>query len=201
MFTKDEKKSVFPSYGFGFLLGKNTSYGSSKKIEIFTNKDVDDPMKRSEYNLMVRSMLDSIGTLYGGTNTPFMVQLLIHDKTCRACKENMPYWDAITFELQKRLLMYAPKKVELGDRITEDNGLTGYDILEMYDAHSIPFIIQNFEIKSKKFRNVEKNIVENKEWILSYVGKIHPFGFLSEIFKVPNLWLKSRNPYSTNNNF
>lgn len=176
----------------------NYFYGSREKVAIFTAKEIGNGFKRADHNEKISRIIAKIGEEHGDIGTPNMTQIFIHSEKCPSCKESLPIWRRITKALKQVLPTYFSQEIEY-DKESDFNGMriTGREIYNFFKMSGIPFVLQNFEIVKRFVSDgSEYYAVESKKtWIPSYEGSIHPYGFLSKIFKTKNDFVESLSRY------
>lgn len=181
--------------GFNTNLQSNLRYGSKRRTPIFTPNEIADPIKRAQENERISKLIDKIGELYGDFKSPTMIQIFVHSRKCPACRQSFPLWKNITSELKRVLPTYYYFDVEFDfeKEILPNVRVSGEMLYVSFGASGIPFVVQNFEVVTRRLRNSPeyKSIRTAKEWFISYEGSIHPYGFLSKVFKVENPFVNS----------
>jgi len=180
------------------------NYGTLNKKEIFTLKEIPKTSVRIRMNGLLHKMLDEIAFHHNNTNMPKITQIMIHKTDCPVCKKTLPLFRRIAEELKNRLLLYNYKIIELKESMPILNkNITGYNIYKYYNmlgkgnqnVSGVPFFIQNFKTEKKKVNGKSLHLLvtlkKNEDWIVSYVGEIHPFSFISKIFNIKNLYIES----------
>lgn len=179
-------------------------YGIRKATEIFTLKEMPDLKNRIKYNGLLQIMLNDIFAHHNSPSMPLIKQIMIHKHDCPVCLKSVPLFRRLAENLQRGLLLYRYDIIELKEaRNFFGNIISGYDIYKYYNSFGkdnqrvsgVPFFIQNFSIDLKRINGTDvpiiRTIKKNEDWIVSYVGDLHPFGFLANIFKVKNQYIES----------